>query len=81
MDGIHWIYLCSTKVDVKNTHKDLNTLQFKIFFFRYWTVALPVYILVGIALAIVGYVGATLLLVPAPDSIHTLTGIHKRHGT
>jgi len=42
--------------------------------FRFWALALPTYILVFIALAIVGYVGATLLLVPTPDSIHTLTG-------
>jgi len=42
--------------------------------YRYWAVTIPLYILVVIALAIVGYVGATLLIVPPPDSIHTLTG-------
>ena len=41
---------------------------------RYWAVTIPLYILVVIALAIVGYVGATLLIVPPPDSIHTLIG-------
>jgi len=41
---------------------------------RYWAVAIPLYILVVIALAILGYVGATFLIVPPPDSICTLIG-------
>jgi len=42
--------------------------------YRYWAITIPLYILVVIALALVGYVGATLLIVPPPDSVHTLTG-------
>ena len=60
-----------------HTHTYTELLYKYFIFVRYWTIILPLYILVGVALFIVGYVGATLLLVPTPDSIHTLTGTHK----
>ena len=60
-----------------HTHTYTELLYKYFIFVRYWTIILPLYILVGVALFIVGYVGATLLLVPTPDSIHTLTGTHN----
>lgn len=52
----------------------LRYIGFTYFPQKFWTIILPLYILVFVALFLVGYVGATLLLVPNPDSIHTLTG-------
>lgn len=54
--------------------KALSFSKWCLYIFRFWTIIPPLFILVAIALGLVGYVGATLLLVPAPDSLHTLTG-------